>query len=346
MAQKLTSKKSLDAVVVAVDGSAEVKRASDEARNFAAALGFTSVASEEIALAVTELASNLVKHAERGKIVLSALESGGRGGMQIISEDNGPGIPDVERAMTDGYSTNGSLGAGLGAINRLMDALEFSPLPAGGLRIICERWVRPPARELSRRWLEVGAASRACSSMPENGDAFVLSRWEGHALMGIIDGLGHGQLAHVAAEAARQYVEHHFDQPLDKIFCGAGRACRATRGVVMALARFEQARQKFTLASVGNVEVRLVRGEVPFKPVVRRGIVGLSSAPKPVLTEHAWKPNSLLVMHSDGLKSGWKPEDVFELGNQAAAVIARRLLEGYGRPEDDATVVVARSANS
>ena len=86
-----------------------------------------------------------------------------------------------------------------------------------------------------QRRLEFGAATRSYRLLPENGDAFIIQQWEGHALGGLIDGLGHGELAQKAAQTARHYVEHHFDQPLANIFLGVGRACRATRGVVMTL---------------------------------------------------------------------------------------------------------------
>ena len=74
---------------------------------------------------------------------LSSIQTDGRMGIQIASEDEGPGIVDVEQALTDGYSTSDSLGLGLGTVNRLMDDLEISSGPAGGLCIVCQRWLRP-----------------------------------------------------------------------------------------------------------------------------------------------------------------------------------------------------------
>ena len=82
----------------------------------------------------------------------------------------------------------------------------------------------------------------------------------------------------------------------------------------------------------------------PFKPRLRRGIVGLSSAPNPVPTEHPWTPASLLILHSDGVHSGWSSKEAKELTRETPGVIARRLLDDYGRMEDDATVLVARNA--
>ena len=329
-------------VSVSVSSPAHIRSASEQAREYSVRLGFSAIESEEIALAVAELASNLIKHAGGGEIQVKPMDSDNRIGIQIVSEDDGPGLPDAEKALTDGYSTAGTLGAGLGAVNRLMDQVEFSCPPAGGLRVTCRRFIRP-ASCLGQRQLEFGAATRSYRLLPENGDAFIIKQWEGHALAGIIDGLGHGELAQRAAQTARHYVEHHFDQSLPNLFVGVGRVCRTTRGVVMALARFDLANKKLQVASVGNVETRLL-GEAPFSPVVRRGIVGVSSAPNPVPTEHPWGANSILVLHSDGIQSRWTWGDIPAAGNEKPAVIARRLLELYGRIEDDATVLVARNS--
>jgi anti-sigma regulatory factor (Ser/Thr protein kinase) len=345
MVQSLKHSQIAEPAAIHVARPAHVASAIDSARKFAAALGFNSVECDEIALAVNELATNLIKHAGEGTIHFDSIQSAGRLGIQIASYDNGPGIPDVERAVADGYSTAGGLGAGLGAVNRLMDGLEISCRSHTGLRVVCQRWVRPSATALFPRLLEFGAATRSYRSMPENGDTFVIRQWEGHALAGVIDGLGHGQFAQRAAHTARHYVECHFDQPLENIFRGVGRDCRSTRGVVMALVRFDLARHKIIVASIGNVEVRLLGDNLaPFNLRLRRGIVGLSSAPNPLPTEHAWTPGSLLVVHSDGVQSRW-PSDKFKaMPAEAPCLLARKLLDDYGRIDDDATVLVVRNA--
>lgn len=115
MAHDLTSAALAENIQVRVAHPAEVKRATDAARRLAVALGFGSKDCEEIVLAVTELATNLTKHTDGGTITLHTTE--GRPGIQIESEDRGPGIPDVERALADSYSTAGSLGTALGKID-------------------------------------------------------------------------------------------------------------------------------------------------------------------------------------------------------------------------------------
>lgn len=312
-------------------------------KEFAKKIGFSEIENEEIALAGTELASNLVKHAGGGAIKMSVLQSGDRLGIEIESEDTGPGIPDIELAVTDGYSTAGTLGTGLGTVNRLMDHLDFHPKPQAGLRIVCHRWIRP-LPTMSFKWLEFGAATRACRLLPENGDTIIMKQWEGSALVGIIDGLGHGRFAQKASQTARQYVEQHFDQSLENLFRGVGRACRATRGVVMALCRFDLARQTVSIASVGNVEMRLI-GCDHARLVVRRGVLGLN-APNPVVSENPWTSSNILIVHSDGLRTRWQWDEFKDVAQERPSVIARDLLNKLGKMEDDATVVVVKNAIS
>jgi serine/threonine protein phosphatase PrpC len=224
-----------------------------------------------------------------------------------------------------------------------MDELEITSLPGQGTRVACSRWLRPKSADLrTGRLLDFGAATRAFRLDPANGDTFVFKQWEHSALAGLIDGLGHGGLAQQAAMTARQYVECHCDQPLASIFRGAGRACRSTRGVVMALARFDLDAEKFSFASIGNIEARLL-GRLTTTPnlILRRGIVGVD-APEPVITEGPWGPSDLLVLHSDGLKTRWGWNDFPHLALESATLISQRLLGALDKREDDATVVVVK----
>ena len=119
------------------------------AQTMAAALGFAPTACEEIALAMTELATNLIKHARGGTLTLTPLADGGRVGLEIESRDDGPGIADVEQALGDRFSTAGTRGTGLGAVNRLMDELDIASRRGRGTRIVCRRWLREHQRQLA-----------------------------------------------------------------------------------------------------------------------------------------------------------------------------------------------------
>jgi anti-sigma regulatory factor (Ser/Thr protein kinase) len=337
------SLQNLPPVLIAVAHGSDVNEARQRAQVMALAIGFDETASAEVALAVSELGADLLKHTKGGTLTLTPLVDGRRVGMQVISQDRGPGIADVEQALRDGFSTAGGLGYGLGAINRLMDELDIvsEPGTSGGTRIACKRWLRADVHRTMPGPLPFGAASRPHPRMTENGDAFVITCWgEGPLVVGI-DGLGHGPSAQRAAQTARQYVETHVDQPLDFIFRGVGRACRATRGVVMALARFDWGGTQLTCASIGNIEVRVFGSVEPMNFPVRRGIVG-ANAPNPAVTQHRWQPNHVLVLHSDGLTTRWRWEDFRDLRRASASVMARRLLQALAKNDDDATVLVVK----
>ena len=342
MAQEIVSSAREPAAAIPVHGPGDVRQACEQAKRMADAIGFPKSHCEDIGLVATELGTNLLRHASHGRMRLAPIEDHGRKGIQIETEDDGPGIGDLEQAIVDGYSTAGGLGLGLGTVNRLMDDLEVHSSPGGGLHLVCQRWVRPPSGADWGQRLAFGAATRPCRGFKDNGDTFLIKRWERHALVGVIDGLGHGQFAERAAQSARQYVEAHFDQPLDKLFRGAGRACRATRGVVMALARFNLEKKRLAVASVGNVETRLVGADQRLNLVVRRGIVGLN-APEAVVYETAWPENGWLVLHSDGVSTHWDWSRFRDMAHQPPGAIAQRMLVEMGKPEDDATVVVAGS---
>lgn len=336
-----------DSVIVVAHPGDETM-AKRQAKALAITLGFDAGACEELALVASELASNLLKHARGGTLTLASLEVGGRVGLHIEAKDRGPGIADLEWAMTDGCSTVGSLGCGLGLVNQLMDHLDFTSQPGQGTSIRCERWVRQP-RGTHPSPLALGVATRAYSGMELNGDAFVLKQWDGHALVAVVDGLGHGQFAHRAAQTARRYVDSHYDQPLTELFRGVGRACQATRGVVMAIARFAfgppPAPIRLSFASVGNIEARVHGSPEPMHFVARRGVLG-GQAPSPVVLEQRWEPAALLVLHSDGVSTRWRWDDLAPLLSLPASALAQGLLRARAKADDDATVVVVKGAQA
>jgi anti-sigma regulatory factor (Ser/Thr protein kinase)/serine/threonine protein phosphatase PrpC len=326
-----------------VSHPASVGQARRAASQTCASLGFSPEESEQIGLVVTELATNLIKHAQGGTLTLTPLSTGDRIGVEIESCDNGPGIADIQSAIADRFSTTGTLGTGLGAVNRLMDELEVESPAGQGTRVVCRKWLRQHRLSPRHCPLDIGVATRPFRSGQANGDAFVIKHWEESALVGVIDGLGHGHFAHLAARAARNFVEGHYDLGLEQIFQGVDRACHATRGVVMALARFDWGQDKLLFASVGNIEAKIFPSPGEFSFRTLRGVIGFN-APKPVVTEHCWSLDHALVMHSDGLESRWGQEACSGLAHRSASELASDLLNNLSKEHDDATVLVVKGA--
>ena len=118
----------------------DVDQARREARRLSAAIGFDRGRSEAVALAVSELAMNLCRYAIGGEITLRRVADGLRRGVQVESQDAGPGIPDITLAFQDGYTTGGGLGSGLPSARRFMDDFELISAPSG-TRIVARKWL-------------------------------------------------------------------------------------------------------------------------------------------------------------------------------------------------------------
>jgi len=133
---------SADDVRVPIDRDADIVAARQKGRELAARCGFPTTDLAVIATAISELARNIVRYALHGEIVLKLVEENGRRGIEVVASDDGPGIPDVTRAMQDGYSTSGSLGLGLPGTRRLMDDFEIASDFGKGTKVTVRRWKR------------------------------------------------------------------------------------------------------------------------------------------------------------------------------------------------------------
>lgn len=131
-----------DDVCVVIDSDADIVVARQRGRELAAQIGFKGGDLTMIATAISEVARNIVVYAKRGEVRFSAGSKGGKGGIVVVAKDDGPGIADVARAMTDGFSTGGSLGLGLPGAKRLMDELEIDSALGRGTTVVLRKWLR------------------------------------------------------------------------------------------------------------------------------------------------------------------------------------------------------------
>ena len=118
----------------------EVVRVRQAAREWAISLGFGLVDQTKIVTAASELARNTVIYGGGGLVRFQALNDGPRRGLRLSFEDKGPGIPDLQQALKDGYSTGTGLGLGLGGAKRLMSEFEIDSKPGQGTRVAVTRW--------------------------------------------------------------------------------------------------------------------------------------------------------------------------------------------------------------
>src|SRR5215472_78235 len=125
---------------VALNGSEDIVNVRQAVRARAVELGFSLVDQTKLVTAASEIARNTVIYGGGGWAQLEVLQSGGRQGLQIVFEDNGPGIADIDKAMRDGFTTGSGLGLGLGGAKRLVNEFEITSTPGSGTRVALRRW--------------------------------------------------------------------------------------------------------------------------------------------------------------------------------------------------------------
>jgi serine/threonine-protein kinase RsbT len=109
-------------------------------REWARDLKFTLVEQTKLITAASELARNAIIYGGGGTLKLEGLNNGTRIGLRLTFEDRGPGIPDIELAMQDGYTTGSGLGLGLGGAKRLVNDFEIHSEVGEGTRVTVTRW--------------------------------------------------------------------------------------------------------------------------------------------------------------------------------------------------------------
>jgi serine/threonine-protein kinase RsbT len=127
-------------ITVPVNADIDIVTARQKGRELARDLGFTSTDLALIATAISELARNIILYANSGEILLSVVENGTRRGLKVVARDDGPGIPDIERALEEGFSTSRSLGLGLSGVRRLMDEFDIVSEVGNGTTVTVKKW--------------------------------------------------------------------------------------------------------------------------------------------------------------------------------------------------------------
>ncbi len=131
-----------DEVRIPINSEYDIVTARQKGRELAVRLGFSSTEQVAIATAISEIARNIVQYAIRGEMFLNTIQQGDRRGIVVIARDKGPGIPDINLAMQDGYSTGKGLGLGLPGSKRMMDEFEIVSEVGKGTTVTMKKWVR------------------------------------------------------------------------------------------------------------------------------------------------------------------------------------------------------------
>lgn len=358
-----------------IDDVSQVGEARRAAQALAAELGFEEEAAGRLALAVTELGTNLARHVGTGRqAALLIGVAGSRGSsasdsnqagsdtataasetsaasatsaIDVLSLDQGGGM-DLDRCLRDGFSTGGTAGTGLGAIRRMAERFGGFSLPGRGT-VLATRFgprVERHPKYRSAPPFDVAGLSLAAPGETVSGDAWTVRRDGAQWTIGVADGLGHGPSA---AEAADRYTALLAQSSAGALASPAAflerthEPLRSTRGCAAAAVALSDSATQLQFAGAGNIAGRLISGVVDRSLLSQHGTLGLQIR-RIQNVVYDWPPHAVLVLHSDGIVSRWSLEDTPGLLRADPAVIAGWILRDHLRGKDDATVVVVRRA--
>lgn len=338
---------------------AHVGTARRAVRRAAERLGFNEAAISDLEIVVQEIGTNAVRYATQGGCLhWRPIGERPRAGIELFYADKGPGIPDLDRALRDGVSTGGGLGTGFGAMRRLLDEFDAFSTAKGttrrlvptrrttwGTALLGRKWPAPPAdsaeAEERLRVRRLGGWTRPRPGEDQNGDAYYCGRHGGRLLLAAVDGLGHGRGAAEATAAALEVLDAWEGEPLADLFHGLHDSLRATRGAVVGAVVLDEAGGKFEYSGVGNVEIRVIGGESPVRPIPTNGTLGARLSQVRVWA-HRYQPGTTFVLATDGLSASWDLSSYPGLQHHSPQLFAGVIARDFARISDDATVLVYR----
>ncbi len=311
----------------------------DIASEITCGMGFDKTGCAEAALAVSEIVGNSVKFAGKGNAIIRL--SGNKKSLEIIVQDNGPGIKSIKKAMVEGYSSKAaSLGVGLNAARRAMDELSIKSKNGQATKVFLKKYLPIPEEEI-----EYGIISLNDERYPVNGDAYVIKEFDGDkALLSVIDGAGNGFNAHKVANFVKDIIEQNYKSGLTTIANKCHKKMRKrfdpslVRSCVMGLLLLKPRSMEYL--GVGDTSIDVMGTPQKIYLQSQKGMVGDIRLPDLKLQRFRCGRKIIFIMCSDGILPRFTEENLPL--QQNAQHIANFIMENYHRQYGDATVLVAK----
>lgn len=318
---------------------------------------------QEAVLIASELAQNHLAHnTQNGMIRINGMFLNQIPVMTIASLDEGPGIPNVEQAMEDGFSTSGGLGIGLGTVKRLSNrfhicSMQFGLSPCPRLpvyknyaTIASATIAENPSNTLDipkASSLHVSALVRPCLGQTQSGDAVCLQDDGSFCRIALIDATGHGEIAAGIARNAVQMLEnlpvsHEPDQVIEAL----NSTLSGSNGASVQVLSINYRLKKILAGGVGNVACAIYSAGKGHVVVPRPGLVGnihtnIGQTPIQMTAVNEIAEDLLIVMHSDGVIHVPDLTDYLST-RSSAAIWSQILFQPKNTPLDDSSLVVSR----
>lgn len=326
-------------VVVPVEDSSQIGHARRVALREAVRAGFDETDAARVALVATELATNVLKHARTGEIHLAMIPGIDTRGVEVIAVDRGPGF-NLADCLPDGFSTGGTRGEGLGAVKRATDVLDMYADHRGSVVL-----ARMYPKGFARADVRFGASHHPLHTEAVSGDGWAMRVGKDIIAAMVVDGLGHGPLAHAAARAGTDAWLADADAEPAEAIGTMDTAMHGSRGGAVAVARYDRRADTLRYAGIGNIAGSLQALDGSRGLASHPGIVGMQARRiRPF--EFSPAHGRLLILHSDGLQSRWNLPDYPGLTTRHPAVVTALLHRDFSRGRDDTTVLAIRLETS
>jgi len=329
-----------EVIPIRASDPSQVGNARRQAMSMAASLDFDETRQGELGIIVTEAARNIATHADSGELLVCPWSLNGAVGIDVFALDKSKGIASVEAAMEDGYSTAGTAGQGLGAMSRMAGEFQIYSAAHHGTALFA-RIFRDTAKRSALTGIAFGAVSVPFAGESANGDAWSAIHTSERSVYIVADGLGHGRLAADAAEEAIRIFHQVTDCTPEQILKEIHGALAKTRGAAVSIAEILHRKHVLNYAGAGNIAGVIWSHGKSRSMVSMNGTVGHTVA-KIQAFAYPFEPNSLLILHSDGLGTRWNMEQYRGLAQRHPALTAAVLYRDFSRRRDDATIVVSR----
>jgi anti-sigma regulatory factor (Ser/Thr protein kinase) len=302
--------------------------------------GFGETQMGKIDIVVAEIASNLVKHATSGEILVKVLSEGSNKALEIIGIDGGRGIPDTKKVIEDGVSTTNTLGHGLGSIRRLSDVFEIYSQRQWGTIVLSRIYLHPPGVPKSpmeiRTLILPKPGEEAC------GDGVSIVENKEHVKIFLGDGLGHGPNAEAAVQAAIGNFERDTTNDPVAILREIHPEVKKTRGLVGSVLIYNFKENNWRACGVGNVVTRTQQMGSYKVHLSYNGTLGVVI---PHTLNEQKVPNErgqVMAMQSDGIKTRWDMLRYPGILKHDLTILCAAIYKDFGRRTDDMSIVLAR----
>jgi anti-sigma regulatory factor (Ser/Thr protein kinase) len=331
-------------------------------------LSLDHVAANKAEIIIAEIATNILRHADRGILSVCLKKTKNRVILFLLAKDKGPGVDSIQKIAEKGFSTKGSLGLGISILHEYADRLRMCNLPHGGFFMAgtfqllnqassstCNKCTTTPNRKKSHEvpspknslaslGLDLGTASQAYNNVKVSGDLIYIQDYQPTILVALFDALGHGYSAHKIAIAFREVILNTtpplpYKQSIQSYLHSLDSSFDYQRSGAVGLL-FLIDRKHAYFASRGNIQANIF-GKNKWVSHIHPGVLGdlgLASS----LSQIQLGTKDVFVMHTDGVKA--LDNDYFkQLGHYSAAQItANKIIQTKGLGKDDATVVLMK----